>query len=168
MPRLARLTATLRVFCISCVLLAATAADAQWVALGRKALGKVKEMTQSEPTGAPGYSVATVLVEGDAQKVYATALRSVESSTRVRVTKKVPEAGRLEFADGKQVIGIDVTQVGEKVVHVVVASAAAPGKPDETSQVVAAALRICKEMGAACSVAGPDAAPAPAPAAAPR
>ena len=47
---------------LSLATLPSRVADAQWITLGRKVLGKVKEMTQSEKTGGPGYSVATVLM----------------------------------------------------------------------------------------------------------
>lgn len=135
-------------------MLAASAAHAQWITLGRKALGKVRELTQSEKTDGPGYSVATVLVAGDLEKVYATALRTIQSSQKVRLTKQVPEKHTLEFADGKQVVGLELAQVDEKLVHILIASVATPGKPDETSAVASAALRICKELGAECSLAG--------------
>lgn len=134
-------------------MLAAPAADAQWITLGRKALGKVREMSQSEKTDGPGYSVATVLVAGEVEKVYATALKTVQSSPRLRLTKQVPEKHTLEFADGTQIVGLEVSQVDEKVVHLLIASVTTPGRPDETSIAAAAALRICKEMGGNCSLA---------------
>ena len=134
-------------------LLGAGVADAQWITLGRKAVGKIKEMTQSEKTDGPGYSVATVLVTGDAKNVYAKALDSVRSSPKLKLTKESPEKLTLEFTDGKQVVGLEVSQVDEKLVHLLIASVATPGKADETSVVAAAALRICKEAGAECSLA---------------
>lgn len=134
-------------------LTAALTANAQWITLGRKALGKVREMTQSEKTDGPGYSVATVLVAGEAAKVYATALKTVQANPKLRVTKQSAEKLTLEFAEGQQVVGLTVSQVDEKTVHLLIASVATPGKPDETSVVATAALRICKEMGGDCSLA---------------
>jgi hypothetical protein len=148
MLRVTRIVVGLTVSCA----LAAQVADAQWITLGRKALGKVKEMTQSEKTDGPGYSVATVLVAGQADKVYAKALDSVRSNPKLRLTKQTPEKLSLEFADGKQVVGLEISQVDEKTVHLLVASVATPGKPDETSAVASAALRICKDAGAECSL----------------
>lgn len=133
--------------------LAASIADAQWITLGRKALGKVKELTQSEKTGGAGYSVATVLVAGEAGKVYAKALDVVRSNPKLRLTRQSPEKLKLEFAEGKQVVGLEVSQVDEKLVHLLIASVASPEKPDETSVVAAAALRICQEAGGDCSLA---------------
>ena len=137
-------------------LLGAATASAQWITIGRKAIGKIKEMTQSEKTGGAGYSVATVLVAGEADKVYATAVRSVQANPKLRLTRSAPEKRSLELADGERVVGIEVTQVGEGLVHLVAASTTKPGAADETSLVVAATLRICKEMGAECSVLSPE------------
>ncbi len=148
-------------------------AEAQWVFLARKTIGKVKEMTQTEKTGGPGYSVATVMVNGQGEKVYAAALKSVQASEKVRLTKSDPERLTLEFSDGPQVVGLQITQVGENVTNLVIASATPQGKPDETSIVVSAALRICKQMGAECSLGKPEPPPQgtpanPAPTAPPR
>jgi len=140
-------------FLLSSFLAAAPAAEGQWITLGRKALGKVRELTQSEKTGAPGYSVATVLVAGDAGKVFATALRTVQSNPKVRLTKQDAEKRTLEFADGSQVVGLSVSQVDETIVHLLIASTATAGAPDETSAVAGAALRICRDVGAECSLA---------------
>jgi hypothetical protein len=134
-------------------LLAAPRVEGQWITLGRKALGKVKEMTQSEKTGGPGYSVATVLIAGAADKVFATAVRTVQANPKLRLTKQDAGKGSLEFADGKQVVGLAVSQVDEKTVHLLIASTATPGAPDETSAVAQAALRICRDAGTECSLA---------------
>ena len=138
---------------VAALLAAGSVAHAQWITIGRKALGKVRELTQSEKTGAPGYSVATVLIAGAADKVFATALKTVQSNPKLRLTKQDPAKGTLEFADGAQVVGLEISQVDEKTVHLLIASVATPGKPDETSAVAQAALRICREMGGDCSLA---------------
>lgn len=149
-------TTRVAVVILACgAILAAYRADAQWITVGRKVLGKVRELTQSEKTDGPGYSVATVLVVGEVEKVWATALKTVQSNARLRITKQAPEGHTLEFADGKQVVGLVLTQVDEKVVQVLIASVATPGKPDEASLVASAALRICREMGGDCSLAKP-------------
>ena len=130
--------------------LAPATAPAQWVFVARKALGKIQSMSQKESTGAPGYSVATVILTGKAVKVYATALKSVESSPKGRLTKQDLVTHTLEFAVEKQVFGLRVSQVDSQKVQILIASAVSPGKPDATPAAVAATLRICKEMGAVC------------------
>ncbi|MFI5181413.1 MAG: hypothetical protein ACHQPI_08495 [Thermoanaerobaculia bacterium] len=137
---------------LSALLLPATA-HAQWVFVARKALGKIETMTQKENTGAPGYSVATVILSGSADKVYATALKTAQASPKARLTQQDPEKHTLEFIVSGQVAGLRVSQVDSKKVQILIASAVAPGQPDMTSAVVEATLRVCKELGVACEVA---------------
>jgi len=127
-------------------------ASAQWVFVARKALGKIQTMSQKEKTGAPGYSVATVILTGQADKVYAIALKSAESSPKARLTHQDPATHTLEFAVGDQIAGLRVSQVDSQKVQILIASAASPGRPDATPAAVEATLRICKEMGAACEL----------------
>lgn len=134
------------------VLLLSSTARAQWVFVARKALGKIQTMSQKEKTGSPGYSVAEVVLSGNAEKVYATALKTVEAAPRARLTKQDAGSRTLEFVVEKQVVGLRVSQVDSKAVHILVASAVSPGEPDATSAVVDATLRICKEVGAVCEV----------------
>lgn len=54
------------------VLLGASEVNAQWVFVARKALGRIERMTQPPTSGVPSYDVATVVIEGRAEKVYGT------------------------------------------------------------------------------------------------
>jgi len=134
------------------VLLLSSTARAQWVFVARKALGKIQTMSQKEKTGSPGYSVAEVVLSGNAEKVYATTVKTVQSSSKGRLTQQDPATHTLEFTAEGQVFGLRVSQVDSKAVHILIATAVSPGQPDATSTVVDATLRICKEMGAVCEV----------------
>jgi hypothetical protein len=127
-----------------------SAARAQWVFVARKALGKIQTMSQKENTGTPGYSVATVILEGNADKVFATALKTAQSSPKAKLTQQDLATRTLEFTADGQVCGLRVSQVDSKKVQILIASAASPGKPDATPAVVEATLRVCKEIGAVC------------------
>lgn len=132
------------------ILLAASAAQAQWVFVARKAVGKIKTMTQKENAGSPGYSVAEVILSGSADRVYAVALKSVQASTKAHLTSQDDASRTLEFVAEGQVFGLRVSQVDSRAVHILIASTVVVGKPDQTQAVVDATLRICKEMGATC------------------
>ncbi len=134
------------------ILMLSSTAEAQWVFVARKALGKIQTMSQKEKTGSAGYSVAEVVLSGDAEKVYATALKSVQSSPKARVTQQDAKTRTLEFTTEGQVFGLRVSQVDSKAVHILIATAVSPGEPDATSAVVDATLRVCKEMNAVCEV----------------
>ncbi|HQR44706.1 MAG TPA: hypothetical protein PLB02_01160 [Thermoanaerobaculia bacterium] len=144
-----RLAPTLALFVL---LLAPLTARAQWVFVARKALGKIQTLTQKESTGAPGYSVATVILTGKADKVYEIAVKTAQSSPKGRLTYQDPATHTLEFAAGGQVVGLRVSQVDSQKVQILIASAASAGKPDATPAAVEATLRVCKEMGATCDV----------------
>ena len=137
---------------ILAALLLAPSAHGQWVTLGRKAIGKIKTMTQKEDTGAPGYSVATVVLPGTAKKVFSVALKTVQGSPVVKLTSQDAGQGALEFTDGKQVVGLRIAQLDSKLVQLLFASAVQPGGADALPATVAATLRLCKEMGVACEV----------------
>lgn len=137
---------------LAAVLFASMGLHAQWVYVGRKALGKVQSLTQKEKTGAPGYSVATVVLEGSADRVYATAVKAAETSPRARLTQQDAPKRTLEFVVDGQVVGLKVSQVDSKKVQVLIASTILPDKTDATPATVEATLRICKEMGAVCNV----------------
>jgi hypothetical protein len=134
------------------VFLAPSPAPAQWVFVARKALGKIQTLTQKESTGTPGYSVATVILEGNADKVFAAALKTAQSAPNARLTHQDLATRTVEFVAAGQVAGLRVSQVDSKKVQILIASAVSPGKPDATPAVVDATLRVCKEMGAVCEV----------------
>jgi len=77
-------------------------ANAQWVFVGRKALGKIKQITgeategaSSQPADASknvpqqGYDAATVILEAPADKVYSTTVRVLQAN------KESGSAGRM-------------------------------------------------------------------------
>ncbi len=132
------------------ILALASPAQAQWTFVARKAVGKVKTMTQKENTGSPGYSVAEVILSGSADRVYAVALKSVQASTKAHLTSQDDANRALEFVAEGQVLGLRVSQVDSKAVHILIASTVVVGKPDQVQAVVDATMRICKEMGATC------------------
>jgi hypothetical protein len=58
-------------------------AEAQWVFVARKALGRIQHMREeNQPGGRPGYDFATVILEAPADKVFATALAMAARTPR--------------------------------------------------------------------------------------
>ncbi len=147
MSNLARVVGPLAVLSI---MVLASPAQAQGVFVARKAVGKIRTMTQKENTGSPGYSIAEVILSGKADRVYAVALKSVQASTKAHLASQDDANRALEFVVDGQVIGLRVSQVDSKAVHILIASTVVVGKPDQIQAVVDATMRICKEMGATC------------------
>lgn len=135
------------------LLLGASDVSAQWVFVARKALGRIERMTQPRAGGVPGYDVATVVIEGKADKVYVTALKAIEAMPKLRITRQDPRERIIDFSDGTHAAGLKVSQVNDKVVHLLVAAVVMPDQDSTTSLVLSGVMRVCKEVGASCSLA---------------
>ena len=129
------------------------AAAAQWVFLARHAIGRVEQMQQSSPatTGVgASYDVATVIVEVEPDKVFAVVLRRLNANPEVKVTHTDATKRSVEFSDGQQIGGIQVSALGDKLSQLLV-STAHPGVPGSiTSRLVDRILGVCKELGVSC------------------
>jgi len=68
-------------------LLSAIAAEAQWVMVARAVSGRIQQMT-NKPSNGAGYDVATVILEANADKVYETAVNSLQSHAEITITDK--------------------------------------------------------------------------------
>lgn len=130
------------------------AASAQWVLIARHAIGRVEQMQQSSQATASGvgaaYDVATVIVEVEPDKVFATVMRRMSQNSEVKVTHTDAEKRSVEFSDGKLIGGIQVSALGDKLSQLLV-STAHPGVPGSvTSTLVDRILGVCKELGVSC------------------
>jgi len=131
-------------------ILVSTTADAQWILLGRRVVGKVEQMSQSQPNG-PSYDTAVVLLEAPPDKVYAAVVRGVKNAQGITVTKEDAAELLIQFTNGQQIAGIKVSGLGEGVSHLLVSSAHSGTQPDAAKLVSDAVLRVCKEMNVICS-----------------
>lgn len=133
-------------------LLVTTVANAQWVFVARKALGKIEQMRQPTTKGSPRYDVATVVIEGKVDKTYATAIKAIQSKDKLRITRQDPTQHTIDFSDGTRSAGIMISQVNDTVVHLLIASVILPDQPSETSLVLSGVIHVCEAMGANCTV----------------
>lgn len=133
-------------------LIGTSVTNAQWVFVARKALGIIEQMTQPQTNGSPGYDMATVVIEGKADKVYDIAIKAIQKAQNLRITRKDPTQRIIDFTDSKMSAGLKISQVNDTVVHLLVASAVMPDQPSGTSLVLPGVIRVCKEMGANYSV----------------
>lgn len=146
-----RLVAMLLAFSFS-----AGVAEAQWLLLGRKAVGVVRQMTAEPDKGqGAGYDSATVLLDAPAEKVYRKAIEVLTASPEYRLTRQGDNALTLEFTDGRMVTGLQVNPLEERLSQLLIVSSATPAQRAGSSLVVNGALRICKEMGIHCELAAP-------------
>jgi hypothetical protein len=131
-------------------------ADAQWVFVARKALGRIQHMAESQQQGGrPGYDFATVLLDAPADKVFATALELARKNPSVRVVMQDPGQRRFQIAEGDRTATLNVVPFSDDVSQLLIAGhAASPAEGSTASRVVQAVLRVCKEMGKHCEVGG--------------
>jgi|FrelakmetLWP11LW_1041352.scaffolds.fasta_scaffold09720_1 hypothetical protein len=129
-------------------------ASAQWVYLGRKALGKVRQLS-SEAKGSqqPGYDVATVLLEAHADKVYSTAVTMLQTHKEWKITQKDDKARTIEFNDGKRSAGMQINRLEDNFCQLLIVSTGTSGTTNTTSLVLNGVLRVCNEMGVHCQLA---------------
>ena len=125
--------------------------QAQWVFLGRKAIGAVNRLTsQGSDKQGQGYDVATVLLEADANKVYNTAVNLLKGNPNCTITHREDRNRTIEFTDGKILTGMKVSRLEENFCQLLISSTVTPGKPSGTSLVVERVFQVCQEMGVQC------------------
>ena len=129
------------------------AAAAQWVFLARHAIGRVEQMQQSSPatTGVgASYDVATVIVEVEPDKVYAAVLQRLGRNSEVKVTRTDAAKRSVEFSDGRQIGGIQVSALGDKLSQLLVSTAHPGVGASVSSKLVDRILGVCQQLGVTC------------------
>ena len=150
MIRITRLTVVIltALFCYTGV------AQAQWILLGRKALGAVNRLTnQSHEKQGQGYDAATVLLEANADKVYSTAVDLLKGNPNVMINYREDTGRVIEFTDGKILAGMKVSKLEDNLSQLLISSTVTPGKPCGTSFVVDRVFQVCEKMGVHCTLA---------------
>lgn len=132
-------------------------AHAQWLLLGRKAVGVVRQMTAEPKAGqSAGYDSATVLLDARASDVYRKAIEIVNASQEYHLTQQNDGALTLEISDGKTLTGLQVNPLEEHLSQLLIVSNATPAQRSGSSLVVNGVLRICREMAIHCELPAPS------------
>ena len=139
--------------CGVAALCASTIAEAQWVLLARRAVGRVEQMSQQSPQAdGASYDSAAVMIEAPAEKVYAAVLRGLANNAQgVRITSENAQTRLVEFTNGQQIAGIKVSALGDDLTHLLISSAHRGNQPDAAALVMNSVLRVCAEMKVECS-----------------
>jgi hypothetical protein len=146
----ARLQSGLILFAVA-VLLASSAAEAQWVLLARRAVGRVEQMSQTQPSTGVTYDTAVVLLDAPADKVYATALRRIKTAEGISITLQDDSARTIQFTNGQQIAGLKVSPLADDLSHIMISSAHSGSQPNAATLIQDSILRICKDMNVECS-----------------
>jgi len=128
-------------------------AEAQWVLLARRAIGRVEQMSQqSQQADGASYDSAAVMIDAPADKVYAAVLRGLANNTQgVKITSQDAQQRLVQFTNGQQIAGIKVSALGDDLTHMLISSAHKGDQPDAAALVLNSVLRVCAEMKVECS-----------------
>ena len=132
------------------LLAVSTAAEAQWVLLARRAVGRVEQMSQTQPDG-PSYDSAAVMLEAPADKVYAAVVSGVKKKEGITVTREDAAERLIQFTNGQQIAGIKVSPLGDDLSHLLISSAHSGSQPNAAQLVSDSVLRVCADMNVVCS-----------------
>ncbi|HTP46504.1 MAG TPA: hypothetical protein VMQ50_06260 [Casimicrobiaceae bacterium] len=132
------------------LLAVSTAAEAQWVLLARRAVGRVEQMSQTQPDG-PSYDSAAVMLEAPADKVYAAVVSGVKKKEGITVTREDASERLIQFTNGQQIAGIKVSPLGDDLSHLLISSAHSGSQPNAAQLVSDSVLRVCADMNVVCS-----------------
>ena len=137
------------------LLLSSSVAQAQWVFVARRALKTINSIAGQVQSASPGpgqgqaVDAATVLLEADADKVYATAVKLVKENPELQVLWQDDPRRALAFSKGDQSASMKVNRLDDNLCQILVAESY--GKPGGTSLVVERIMRVCQQMGVECS-----------------
>jgi hypothetical protein len=155
MPVARRVTRLLIITCglwaVSLPVIPSSEAATPWALIARRAIGRVEQLSQPPKGEQPGFDVATVILNADATKVYATAVDLLHKNQAVHVVAEDAAHRTVEFSNGKRSAGITVSDLGARLSQILVASATLPGQDSATMRIVDGILRVCQEMKVTCS-----------------
>jgi len=127
-------------------------AEAQWVMLARRAVGRVEQMSQQSPGGGgANYDAAAVMLDAPAEKVFAAVVRGVKNAQGISVTREDTGEMLVQFTNGQQIAGIKVSSLGDNLSHLLISSAHSGNQPNAAELVLNSVLRVCKDMNVECS-----------------
>ncbi len=139
------------------LLLSSSVAHAQWVFVARKALKTINSIAGQiqSPSASPGQAqaqtvdAANVLLEADADKVYAVTIKLARENPEVQILWQDDPRRVIAFSKGGQSVSLKVSRLDDNLSQILVARTY--GKLGETSLVVEAILRVCRQMSVECS-----------------
>ena len=138
--------------------LASTVAEAQWVLLARRVIGRVETMSQTTKDGTAAFDTAAVIVDVPVDKVYATMKSSLEraqATQGITISREDDVQRFVAFSKGEQSVVIRVAMLGDNLTQLTVSSARpVAGMVDNeappTTVIVDKILAVCKEMNVQC------------------
>jgi hypothetical protein len=132
------------VWLVAIAMLVSASAEAQWVFVARKAMGRIRQMQGGHA------DVAAVMLDAAADEVYGKALSTIEAGRGLKVTKKDGASRTVAFSDGERKAMLQVEELNEGVSEILISASPAEGGQGTGSLVVERIMEICKEVKVEC------------------
>ncbi len=132
---------------VAIAMLVSVSAQAQWVFVARKAMGKIKQM-QSDHA-----DVAAVILEVGADAVYGKAISTIESRPNLSIIKKDNASRTVAFTNGETKAKMKVDELGDGVSEIMISAEPAKGGSGGASFIVERIMEVCKEVNVQCQLA---------------
>jgi hypothetical protein len=103
------------------LLAASSLAEAQWVMLARRAVGRVEQMSQQSPQAGGELTIRppVMLDAPRAQGLRRRAAR-LQNAQGMTITRQDPTAMLVQFTNGQQIAGIKVSALGDDLSHMMI------------------------------------------------
>jgi hypothetical protein len=143
-----KIRSNLIVLTLLAVISFAVLAEAQWVFLGRKAIGAIHSITNKDQ----GYEMATVIIEADANRIFLTALSRLKANSNIHISRRDDVNRNIEFTEGAISAEITITSIQSGLSQVMVASQTGAGNDTATTLfIIQKILQVCESMGVRCT-----------------
>jgi hypothetical protein len=106
----------------------------------------MEELSQLPKGMQASFDVATVVLNADAAKVYATTIGTLRKNQPVHATTEDAGHRTVNFTNGRRSARITVTDLGPRLSQMAVASAVTPGQESVTFRIVDGILRVYQGM----------------------
>ena len=123
-------------------------AEAQWVFVARRVLGRIEHMQQDSKGGQPAANVATVMLEAPAWRVYAKARDIAHANPAAQVVSEDATNHRLEIVEGANRLTLSVQDLSNTASQLVILGS---GPDAPTARVVERVMGVCKELHRTCT-----------------
>lgn len=138
---------------LSLLLLVSEPACAQWIFAAKHIAGRINQLTQDDQNGKPAVQMATVVLNAQANNVYATAINLANQNQAVTILSQDASNLELKVSENNKRVTLKVIPLSNQTSELMI-SANAPSDGEASSASIAAnsILKICNQMNKKCSL----------------
>ena len=135
-------------------LLVSEMAFSQWVFVARHAIGRIEQVTQSQPSqNQPPTEVVTVILDAPAQHVFNVALNTIQKNQDVRLVNSDPQKMILKISQDDQMATLSIQSLSDDTAQLIIVGTAVQGQNPQTTRIINGVMRLCDELQKSCQLA---------------